>query len=61
MEQIEPGAEGPLVSQLHLCPKCYLVMWSDSAGIHIRQGVPMKNGAASHVDPDWFIGEPKQC
>src|SRR5580698_10613170 len=41
MEPTETAADGPPLQQLELCPSCYLVMWSDQAGLHVRQGVPM--------------------
>jgi hypothetical protein len=44
MEPIEIAVEGLPVEQLQLCPGCYLVTWSDQDGLHVRQGVPMKNG-----------------
>ena len=62
-ESIEPGAEGPPLQQLQLCPKCYLVTWTDQDGLHLRQGVPM--GKA--VDPTSLgeatlqAGEPEAC
>jgi hypothetical protein len=61
MEPIEIGAEGPLVQQLQLCPGCYLVMWNDHDGIHVRQGVPMKKRVDPRDRPGWLVGEPEEC
>jgi hypothetical protein len=41
MEPIESNVEGLPLQQLQLCPGCYLVIWSDLDGLHVRQGVPM--------------------
>jgi hypothetical protein len=53
------------VEQVQLCPQCYLVTWTDEHGLHLRQGVPMKDGAPSNADsgavPTWAAGEPKDC
>jgi hypothetical protein len=66
-EPIESGAEGPALQHLELCPHCYLVTWSDEHGLHVRQGVPMKEGvpvdksAASGNVAEWISGEPEEC
>jgi len=41
-ESIAVGEEGPPVEQLQLCPRCYLVTWTDQKGLHSSQGVPVK-------------------
>jgi hypothetical protein len=51
MEPIENLVEGLPVTQLQLCPGCYLVMWSDEDGLQVRQGVPMKKGVSPHFEP----------
>jgi hypothetical protein len=67
MEPIENGAEGPPVEQVQLCPRCYLVTWTDEHGLHLRQGVPMKDGAPANKSgpgdgvPTWMAGEPEDC
>ncbi len=61
MEPIEAGVEAPQLDQLQLCPNCYLVIWSDQDGMHLRQGVPMKKGSESQSDQRWMDGEPKVC
>jgi hypothetical protein len=61
MEPIETGVQGPALQQLELCPGCYLVMWGDREGLHVRQGVPMKKGVNSRSEPKWLVGEPKPC
>jgi uncharacterized protein with PIN domain len=65
MEPIDNGAEGPAVEHVQLCPQCYLVTWTDEHGLHLRQGVPMKDGAPTNADssgvPTWTAGEPKDC
>jgi hypothetical protein len=65
MEPIEIGVEGLPLDQLQLCPLCYLVMWSDQDGLHLRQGVPMGKGGApppdSTRDSIQIVGEPKKC
>jgi len=40
-EPIETGAERSQMREMYLCPSCYLLMWSDNQGLHIRQGIPM--------------------
>jgi hypothetical protein len=50
MEPIEIGVEGLALQQLQLCPGCYLVMWHDDGGFHVRQGVPVKNTLDANVD-----------
>ena len=61
MELIEAGVDGPPVEQLQLCPSCYLVMWDDANGMHVRQGVPMKKGSDPNDQTGWSAGEPKEC
>jgi hypothetical protein len=61
MEIIEPGADGPQVVQLQLCPGCYLVTWRDQDGIHVRQGVPVKKRDNDSASPSWLAGDPKEC
>jgi hypothetical protein len=61
MEPIETTAKGPQVQQLQLCPICYLVTWSDSASLHVQQGVPMKKDASPGCEARWLLGEPKEC
>jgi hypothetical protein len=62
MEPIEPGADGPPVERLQLCPKCYIVIWSDQDGLHVRQGIPMKKNGKSDGDiSTWGSGEPREC
>ena len=61
MEPIDAGPEGPPLQQLQLCPGCYLVMWKDQDGLHVRQGVPMKAGVDPRAEPNWLAGEPKDC
>lgn len=60
MEAIEMDTEGPPLRHLQLCPGCYLVTWSDEAGVHVRQGIPMKEGGKP-LYPSWFTGEPEKC
>jgi hypothetical protein len=45
MEAIETGMEPPPLEDVQLCPRCYLVTWSDRDGLHARQGIPMKKGS----------------
>ena len=66
MEPIEIGVEGLPLEHLQLCPRCYLVTWSDQSGFHSRQGVPMKAGyrAPSEVTDDDSMrlgGDPEEC
>ena len=61
MEPIETGTKGSQMRQMYLCPSCYLVMWSDNDGLHIRQGIPMNKGAGTDIDPQWMACEPKAC
>jgi len=61
MEPIEAGADAPPFHHLQLCPACYLVMWTDQDGIHLRQGVPVNSGAHSRGELPWVCGEPKDC
>jgi hypothetical protein len=60
MERIETNAEGPKVEELQLCPKCYLVTWSDQDGLHFRQGFAMNRTQPSTASP-WLSGDPKDC
>lgn len=50
-EPIEVSSEGLAFQQLQLCPACYLVTWRDEEGFHVRQGVPMKDGARTGDEP----------
>ncbi len=61
MEPIETPADVPRFQQLQLCPGCYLVIWSDQDGLHLRQGVPMNTAANPDSAPSWLAGEPKDC
>jgi hypothetical protein len=61
MESIDSHVEGLPLQHLQLCPVCYLVMWSDQDGMHLRQGVPMTEGAISLGDATRLIGEPTEC
>jgi hypothetical protein len=67
MEAIDSEADGPNFQGLQLCPHCYIVTWSDADGLHLRQGVPMKDGVpvsgntTSDRPPLWMAGEPKEC
>jgi hypothetical protein len=61
MEPIESHVEGLPLQHLQLCPGCYLVMWSDQDGIHVRQGVPMTEGAGPVGDATRLVGEPTEC
>ena len=61
MESIESGVDSLAMHQLRLCPGCYLVTWCDPEGIHLRQGVPMKNGVDARRVATWFAGEPQKC
>jgi len=61
MEPINPGADGPPLQHLQLCPVCYLVTWSDDDGLHVRQGVPMKKGVDPLSEPRLIVGEPEKC
>jgi len=65
MEPIESTVEGLPLQQLQLCPNCYLVMWSDQDGLHLRQGVPMKDGSPRSEpalgQPGRLVGEPTDC
>jgi len=61
MEPIEVGVEGLPVEHLQLCPLCYLVMWSDQDGFHVRQGVPMDKGTNPGSESGPLVGEPKEC
>jgi hypothetical protein len=60
MEPIDIEVEGLPLDNLQLCPSCYLVTWSDHDGLHVRQGVPMKNGVNPRSEPR-VAGEPEQC
>jgi hypothetical protein len=59
-EPIDVEVEGLPVDDLQLCPGCYLVIWRDRDGLHVRQGVPMKKGAL-RAEPPWLNGDPKDC
>jgi Zn-finger nucleic acid-binding protein len=61
MEPIEMGVEGLPLQQLQLCPGCYMVMWIDQGGLHVRQGVPMKKGINPRSQPRSLFGEPVEC
>jgi hypothetical protein len=67
MEAIDSDPEGPNLQELQLCPTCYIVTWSDADGLHLRQGVPMKDGvpvSGSRTSDGpllWMAGEPKKC
>jgi hypothetical protein len=61
MEPIDIGVEGLRLEHLQLCPRCYLVTWSDQDGLHVRQGVPMKKGVNTPSEPTWPAGEPQKC
>jgi len=43
MEPIETDAEAMPFRHLLLCPICYLVSFRDNDGVHLRQGVPVRN------------------
>ena len=54
------------MKHVRLCPQCYLVTYTDEHGLHLRQGVPMKDGAPASADssgkvPTWTAGEPQDC
>ena len=61
MEPIESGVEGPVLQHLQLCPSCYLVVWNDPEGIHVRQGIPMKKGVQPSATPKGFADDPEEC
>ena len=61
MEPIEIGVEGLPLRHVRLCPRCYLVTWSDQYGLHSRQGVPMKKGFDPGIAPSQLTGEPDEC
>jgi hypothetical protein len=61
MEPIETGVEGLPFQQLQLCPGCYMVMWTDQGGLHVRQGVPMKKSIDPRSRPRPSIREPVEC
>jgi len=61
MECIETNAAGPEVRELQLCPQCYLVTWSDQAGLHVRQGIAMNRGSQRSIASPWLSGDPKDC
>ena len=61
MEKIDSGRERVL-HDLQLCPGCYLVTWTDIAGIHMRQGIPAaQDGRPPAAARQWFVGDPKPC
>lgn len=49
MELIETDAEILPFGQLRLCPVCYLVSFRDEDGVHLRQGIPVRN--VTHPSP----------
>jgi len=57
------GRGGPRCSNLQLCPKCYLVTWTDQDGLHLRQGVPMGKAVdqATLGKATLQSGEPESC
>ncbi len=61
MERIETTAEGPKVRDLQLCPKCYLVTWSDQDGLHVRQGVAVNGGDQPPIASPLLAADPKEC
>lgn len=61
MEPIDSDVEGLRLQHLQLCPGCYLVMWSDQDGMHVRQGVPMKGASEPIGDAIRLVGEPTEC
>ena len=61
MEPIETSDSMAACTGMDLCPGCYLVMWKDDAGIHVRQGVPMNADDAARVQPPLLSGEPEEC
>lgn len=61
MEPIEVAVEELPIQQLHLCPGCYLVTWTDLDGAHFRQGVSMKENTAPGSETSWLAGEPEEC
>ena len=46
MEPIASAVKDLPLRELHLCPECYLVTWTDASGFQVRQGVPVKDGHA---------------
>ena len=44
MERIASAVKDLPLRELHLCPECYLVTWTDASGFQVRQGVPVKDG-----------------
>jgi len=60
-EPIDVEVEGLSVQDLQLCPGCYLVIWRDRDGLHVRQGVPMNSSIDPRREPAWMDGEPKKC
>ena len=61
MESIKVAVEELPIQQLHLCPSCYLVTWSDRDGPHFRQGVPMGENDAPPRETNLLAGEPEEC
>ena len=51
-EPFEISVEVLPLEELKLCPACYLVTWRDQEGFHVRQGLPVKKGANSAIEPD---------
>jgi hypothetical protein len=44
MESIDAGPAERVLGDLRLCPACYVVTWIDQGGMHVEQGVPLKDG-----------------
>ena len=61
MEPIEVAVEELPIQQLHLCPSCYLVTWSDRDGPHFRQGVPIRENVGPRREASLLVGEPGEC
>ena len=65
MEPIDVGVDGLPIQGVELCPRCYLVMWTDKNGLHSRQGVPMKKGFTPEGDSETEstpqIRKPEEC
>jgi uncharacterized protein with PIN domain len=61
MEPIEVALEELPIQELHLCPSCYLVTWSDGDGPHFRQGVPMSVNAGPRRKTRLLVGAPEEC
>jgi hypothetical protein len=61
MESIDTCPGAPSLQQIRLCPNCYLVMWSDQTGLHIRQGVPMGKSVKTPLERTGWSSDPKEC